>query len=312
MSIQASNHFTQTITMSCPYFLCHVEAQIRFVDRCFVPLELTLQSWPQTWGVDTAHGIAFVSDALYWRDLGGEIHKTLLPAHFTAKSIDFHLGMLLVGGQGGDQKIIALSLPDYQRIEVDHPNLLLKYRKSIDGFFVHGHHLYAIDNHILPKYLLRYQRSSERLEFKDKIKLKSQAPEEKILSGLKWKSYLVLLSKSAHRVGSTSFISFYSLEDFTLLSTLSWHKIAGVGTGIKEITRIKVVRSYLILISNLGVHYLIDCPSPIEQNLKLIYTCPRLVDAHFLDDGSMVVIQKGFGDQKKTIRVPKQSMANLV
>ena len=110
-----------------------------------------------------------------------------------------------MGIQGGKEKILLFSLQTKEFIPVAHPQFILKYRKSIDGFFAWEEEYIAIDNHIHPKYLLRYHRTPVELSYVDRIRLQEHGPEERIKMGVLWGNTLVLLSQSANRIGTTTF-----------------------------------------------------------------------------------------------------------
>ena len=285
------------------YFLLPVENQYVFVDQNLVSQGEELQQWSHAWCADSDHGIAYATDIVVYRDPSGTVWNYELPKDFKPKRMCFLKEMLLIGGQGGTQKIFAVSLKSKQILNVDQPKLLLKFRKSIDGFFVCNDVIHAIDNNIHPKYILRYVPTDGALRYVDKIRLHSQAPEEKVKQGVLWQDRVVLLSKSAHRAGSTTFLSFYTVNDMSLYATLSWHKLMGYGTGLNEIMAIKIVKGKLILLTNIGVHMLEQKNSPTESDLQLIHTIPRLIDAHLLADGSWMFIQKGFGNRKTARRL---------
>ena len=119
--------------MSGAYYLLPKDQQYTFVDQNLQPIGHSLSQWPDAWCAHPNYGLAYVTDAVYFRDCSGVMHHFAYPKESTAKYVCFLPGLLLIGGQGGTEKIFAYDLQTKQKLDVEHPKLLLKYRKSKHG-----------------------------------------------------------------------------------------------------------------------------------------------------------------------------------
>ena len=116
--------------------------------------------WPKVWG-STDEQIVHINEVVQvFHCESKERVQFSLPIDFDPLCVFFAQGFLFIGGKGGEEKILAYSLKKKKRLAVAHPKLLRKYRKSIDDFFLWKDDIYAVDNHIQPKYLLCYRGSS--------------------------------------------------------------------------------------------------------------------------------------------------------
>jgi hypothetical protein len=224
-------------------------------------------------------------------------HSFPIPELFDVLCVYFWNDYVLIGGRGGAIKILCIRLSTLFSLEVEHPNILKKFRKSIDDFFVWNTSLYAVDNHIHPKYLLRYEVQDDRLCFHSSLKIKGNAPEERIKAGVLWGDSLVLLSRSAHRAGTSIYLSFYPQLQFR--NYLCWHHTIGMPSGLSHIHKIRVHNEHLVLVTNLGVALLQK--DQTELDLHILYPEKGLVDVYPREDSPWEGIQSHLGNQKKMI-----------
>ena len=157
--------------------------------------------------------------------------------------------------------------------------------------------MYAVDNQIYPKYLLRYEVQDTQLCFGSSIKIIGHAPEEKIKGGTLWGDTLVLLSRSAHRAGTSTYLSFYPKLEFS--HYLCWHHAMGIPSVLSDIYKIRVYQDRLILVTNNGIALLEK--GQTEVDVKIRYPAKRLIDVYPYENSPWEGIQTHFGDQKKLI-----------
>ena len=255
-------------------------------------------SWPKAWG-SSNELIVCVGEAIVCSVMkeGVKIQEVCIPIpeFFEALCVFLSEQYIFVGGKGGKIKIICVRIADFARMDVEHPNLLRKYRKSIDDFFVWNDRMYAIDNHIHPKYLLGYILEGEQWCCVDKRKLKGHAPEERVKGGLLWGDTLVLLSRSAHRAGSSTYLSMYPNLEFS--HYLCWHKTLG-SSGITDIYGMRVHKKNLLLVTNIGIAILRKKEGR-EEDVIVHYAQKNMIDVYPLDDQEWIGIVSKFGKIKK-------------
>lgn len=286
--------------MLSPYVPIPSPNGVIFVNSQNQHTSIQTSSWPSAWGSQNTD-IVYVQDLLYWYSLqsvGWElVFVSPLPEHFEALSIFFWNQLILIGGKGGQTKIICIDTTSRKTIEVEHPNILKKFRKSIDDFFVWNDLLYAVDNHIHPKYILGYRFENSMLCFVEKKQLISHASEERVKSGLIWNNTLVMLSVSAHRLGTTSFVSFYPNLEFS--SYLCWHKVIGMSETIVEIKKIIKNGEELLFLTNLGLARW--KMGQKEEDIELVCPNKKLIDVYVWPNEEWWGIEKDFAGQKKQI-----------
>lgn len=255
--------------------------------------------WPKVWNT-REDVIVYIEEQIVCVQLADGVvsseHKFSLPEMFEALCIFFAYGCIFIGGKGGAEKIICIRLCDMKPMGVEHPNILKKYRKSIDDFFVWNELVYAIDNHIHPKYLLGYALEEETWKCVERIKLKGHSAEERVKGGLLWGDTLVLLSRSSHRAGSTTYLSLY--PNLVFERYLCWHKTLG-SMGVTDITRIRVFQNELLLVTNAGAYLL--SKEGTEADIKCVSSESYLVDVYpFVKQPWIGVVSK-FGKKKKIL-----------
>ena len=286
--------------MHSPYVPIPAPNGVFFVNSAQEKTGVHCYSWPIAWESRNTD-IVFVQEKLYWYTCTREgwvlVKEFMLPENFQTLCLFFWEELLLVGGKGGQSKILCFDCTSKDSIPVEHPNVLKKFRKSIDDFFVYEGLLYAVDNHIHPKYVLGYRLENGVLCCVEKRKLESHAAEERVTSGCMWNDTLVMLSISSHRAGTTSFVSFYPQLRFS--SYLCWHKVVGLSVGIVGITKIIPYGDELIFLTNQGLARWKQ--GQTEQEVEIFYAHKNLIDVYVWPDKEWWGIEKGVGGQKKQI-----------
>ena len=79
-----------------------------------------------------------------------------VPIKIKAKSLFTNGHNIFIGGDQGKEKLIQYNVSSKDWFSLEIPSEVMKWRKSIDDFIVTDKYLIAIDNLIMPKYILYY------------------------------------------------------------------------------------------------------------------------------------------------------------
>ena len=169
---------------------------------------------------------------LYEIQISEEIELSV-PYRVKPKAILLHGGSLFIGGaihEGmGEEMLIQYHIQSETWYQLEIPENLLQWGKAVDDLVVNDRYLIAIDNVVLPKFILFYHLDSTgKLEFSHYRELKSNGPWETIRQGRITPDYLGLLSRTESGwVGPYEHITIYDNLDLTSSFTLSirsdWH-----------------------------------------------------------------------------------------
>ena len=122
---------------------------------------------------------------------------TALPKSCVAADFVIHKGTLIAGGKGVKGEALWARRPavDVAWRPIPLPEGVGKFGKSIDALFVRDNKLIAVDDHILPKWILVYPLEPElRCEGVEKIKLQSHTSDEQVVRATEGKDYYALYS----------------------------------------------------------------------------------------------------------------------
>ena len=149
---------------------------------------------------------------------------------------------LFIGGvmyEGlGEEMLVQYHIQSGKWYRLEIPNFLLRWGKAVDDLVVCDSFLIAIDNIVMPKYLLFYHlNSTGKLEFSHYKELKSNGAWETIRQGRITSDYLGLLSstQSGWR-GSFEHITILDIVDLTRTFAIS---IETVGFSLEEMNQIQ-------------------------------------------------------------------------
>jgi hypothetical protein len=124
-----------------------------------------------------------------------------MPAEYQAKCLLFHRQVLFVGGRCGKEVIgsydFASPEPKWTPLEV--PEQFRQYGKRIDDLLLDGERLIAVDDIVIPKYLLRYDVADPRNpRLLDVREIPWHSTYETIHSGALGTDWLALLSSTSN------------------------------------------------------------------------------------------------------------------
>ena len=119
---------------------------------------------------------------------------------------------LFIGGKSGKEMLIQYHIQTKKWHQLEIPNEVLQFGKSIDDLVVNDKYLIVIDNVLIPKYILFYHRNSTaRLEFSHFKMLNANGAWESIHQGKITPAYLGIYSTtSSGYVGEYEHITIYA------------------------------------------------------------------------------------------------------
>src|SRR5690606_21583522 len=152
----------------------------------------------------------------------GEI-KLTIPFDIKPKSIFIDENNLFIGGEKGKEILIQYHLKNEKWYQLEIPSEVVVWGKAIDDIVVNDSLLIAIDNIVLPKYVLFYRKNStDKLELLHFKELKHNGAYESIHQGRITETYIGLLSNTySGYVGATNHITVYNNLDLSSSFALS-------------------------------------------------------------------------------------------
>ena len=148
--------------------------------------------------------------------------KLTIPFDIKPKIVLLHNNNIFVGGEMGKEILIQYNFQNEKWYRLEIPEEVLFWGKAIDDLVVNDSLLIAIDNIVIPKYILFYHlNSSNRLELSHYKELKSNGCYEEICLGRISNEFLVLKSKTASMGGRTNHITIIKKFDFENCFSLS-------------------------------------------------------------------------------------------
>lgn len=156
------------------------------------------------------------------------ISPVTLPRHCRADDVLIHGGLLYVGGYGRigeclwtrdkeDKNWRLIPMPSDIRLNGD---LFSRY-KSIDLVFWDGKRLIAVDNFVIPKWILTYDITDNKaITHLQSIKMRIHTTYEKVKTGAMNHNYMVLLSGGINHGAVSRYLSI--LDVGTLTEMVSW------------------------------------------------------------------------------------------
>ncbi|MFD2556313.1 hypothetical protein [Sphingobacterium tabacisoli] len=178
-----------------------------------------------------------------------------IPYHLNPKCILINGDYLFVGGGLVDEMLIGYHLESKKWFKLDIPDHMRYRGKEIDDLILNGDQLIAIDNIILPKYVLFYiLEEGAQVSLIDTKLLKSNGPYESIKKGRLSAKYFGLMSDTeSGYTGLHSHITIYKgigmkeafsvstsgrdrlgyleINDFVIVGNTAWIAYKGKGLG---------------------------------------------------------------------------------
>jgi len=141
--------------------------------------------------------------------------KLTIPFDIKPKTVLLNNDNIFVGGEMGKEILIQYNFQNEKWHQLEVPEEVMFWGKAIDDIVVNDSLLIAIDNIVMPKYILFYHlNSSNRLDFSHFTKLKSNGCYEEICFGRISNEFLVLKSNTASMGGRTNHITIIKKFDF--------------------------------------------------------------------------------------------------
>jgi len=138
-----------------------------------------------------------------------------LPFEIKPRSILLNSDNIFIGGEMGKEMLIQYNFKNEKWHQLEIPEEVMFWGKAIDDLVVNDSLLIAIDNIVMPKYILFYNlNSNDKLILSHFKELKSNGCYEEICFGRISNDYLVLKSKTASEGGRKNHITIIKKLDF--------------------------------------------------------------------------------------------------
>ena len=142
--------------------------------------------------------------------------KLSIPQGIKPKTILLNKENLFVGGEMGEEILVQYHIPSEKWYQLEIPEEVSLFGKAVDDLVINDSLLIAIDNIILPKYVLFYHlNSTGKLEFSHSRPLKSNSTYEHIYQGRITPKYLGLNSTTVNHGNIYEHITIYADLDLT-------------------------------------------------------------------------------------------------
>lgn len=143
-----------------------------------------------------------------------------IPFQIKPKTILLNKDNLFVGGQMGNEMLVQYHIKNEKWYSLEIPDSISLYGKAIDDLVVNDSALIAIDNLIIPKYILFYKLNSiDKLKFSHLRELKSNSSYESIHQARITSKYLGLISTTMNHGSISEHITLYA--DLDLLKSFA-------------------------------------------------------------------------------------------
>ncbi len=174
--------------------------------------------------LDTAKNIVTLYDILTSNEI-----KLSIPFDIKPKTILLNDDNLYIGGELGKEMLVQYNIQSEKWYKLEIPAEVNMFGKAIDDLLINDSLLIAIDNIVMPKYVLFYHlNSKDKLDFSHFKELKSNGAYESIYQGRITSNYLGLISRTySGYVGETEHITIYDKLELThsfAISTNQWDK----------------------------------------------------------------------------------------
>lgn len=150
--------------------------------------------------------------------------KITIPFELKPKSILLNDNNLFISGEMGKEMLVQYHMQSEKWYQLEIPEEVLFLGKAIDDLIINDSLLIAIDNIVMPKYILFYHLNpKDKLKFSNFKELKSNGTYESIHQGRITNNYLGLISGTySGYVGATEHITIYNNLNLTSSFTLSY------------------------------------------------------------------------------------------
>ena len=146
--------------------------------------------------------------------------KLSIPFDIKPKTILINNDNLFIGGEMGKELLIQYHFKDEKWYQLEIPKEVIFFGKAVDDLIISDTLLIAVDNLIMPKYILYYiLNTNDQLKFSHFKKLKSNSSYEYIYKARIVNSYLGLLSTTMNYGNKREHITLYA--DLNLLKSFA-------------------------------------------------------------------------------------------
>ena len=151
-----------------------------------------------------------------------------IPYDIKPKTILINGDNLFIGGEMGKEILVQYHIQSEQWYQLEIPKEVNQWGKAIDDLVVSGNQLIAIDNVVLPKYILFYKlkNATKKLAFSHFKELKSNGTWEHISQGRITPNYLGLRSSTSGMGGTSENITIYNdlnlKKSFAISAETEW------------------------------------------------------------------------------------------
>ena len=146
-------------------------------------------------------------------DIHSSNHTQLsIPYDIKPKTLLLNNDNLFIGGEMGTEILIQYHLESKKWDKLEIPEEVMLYGKAVDDFVVYDNFLIAIDNIVLPKYILFYHlNSTNKLDLSHFKALRTNGPYESIYQGRITEKYFGLISETLSGYsGVSGYITIYN------------------------------------------------------------------------------------------------------
>ena len=167
--------------------------------------------------LDTANNQILIADLLQ-SNINEKISKVEIPNDINPISICVFKDNVFIGGDYEKEKIYSYSQTSSKWTKLDIPVELAMFGKSVDDFMITGDTLIAVDNIVMPKYLLYYNiQDLNKIELIKSYTVPPNGSYETLFRGLIYKDYFVILSSTFGGSGSQSYLTVLKRHDLPTL-----------------------------------------------------------------------------------------------
>ena len=178
------------------------------------PITKQLRFWENNaFCLDTANSQILIAD-LFQSNINEKISKVQIPNDINPISISVFKDNIFVGGDNEKEKIYCYSYTSNKWTKLDIPTELAMFGKSVDDFMITGDTLIAVDNIVMPKYLLYYDiQDLKNIKLIKSYTVPPNGSYETLFRGLIYDNYFVILSSTYGGSGSQSYLTVLKRHD---------------------------------------------------------------------------------------------------
>ena len=312
-----------------------VNGKINKIQSIDFPITKQLRLWEnKAFCLDTANNIILIAD-LFQSDINEKITKVQIPHDIKPISISVFKDNIFVGGGYEKEKIYSYSQTLNKWTKLDIPAELAMFGKSVDDFMFTGDTLIAVDNIVMPKYLLYYDiQDLNNIKLIKSYTVPPNGTYETLFRGLIFEEYIVILSSTFGGSGSQSYLTVLKRHDLPTLIDYEAkqadyeYKGFSISNGLKNFWHLRLRpniypnRHWLDIVEKDGKILIAESPNRIATlKIKEKYFKPRrIVGFWYNDEDYRQIIDKrklnykriGNKDIKWFVKIPDTELIFLI